>query len=261
MDYMKTNKFTCSIVVFVLFGCTPIRAPLPPEATVPPPTATALRLPTSSSPEEVSFTAADGTTLKGTLYGSGRIALVLSNMGDNDPTAWDTLVPLLVERGYLVLTYNFRYPTRTATFTSTMANQTVDDLHAAVTFVQERGAEKLVLIGASLGGMATAKVAATTQISAMIIMAAPADLLEFDFLVEAGELAAVTAPKLFIGSQDDTTVPMTATQHMFELAAEPKELHIYDSSAHGLQLLTTNHAVDLYQRLIDFIVANAPSAE
>ena len=205
--------------------------------------------------------AADGTTLNGTLYGVGDTALVLSNMGDNDPTAWERLAPMLAEQGYLVLTYSFRYSTRTSTFTSAMANQTVDDLQAAVAFVQERGAEKLVLIGASLGGMATAKVAATIQPSAMIILAAPADLLEFDFQVAASELAVVTAPKLFIASQDDTIVPIAATQHMFDLAAEPKEFQIYDSSAHGVQLLTTNHAADLRQRLIDFIRENAPRTE
>ncbi len=70
-----------------------------------------------------------------------------------------------------------------STFDSGMANHTVDDLRAAIAFVREQGAQKLVLVGASLGGMATAKAAAVEKPAAMVIMSAPADLLEFDFQV------------------------------------------------------------------------------
>lgn len=253
---MRRYHLYYGLVVFFFTACTPIR-PAAPTPVAAPTVTIAVAIP--KAPEQVTFVTSDGTTLTGTLYGDGKTALILSNMGDNEPAAWDAMAPLLAEQGYLVLTYKFRYPTRTSTFTRAMANQTVDDLQAAVAFVQERGAETLVLIGASLGGMATAKVAANVQPAAMIVLAAPADLPEFDFQVAASELAAITAPKLFIASQDDTNVPIAATQQMFELAAEPKEFQSYDSAAHGVQLLSTDHADDLRQRLIDFITGNAPA--
>lgn len=248
----------CGILLFGLTACPAIR-PVTAPAPVAPMVATTVIV--TKAPEQVTFVTADDTSLTGTLYGSGTTALILSPMGDNEPAPWDQVAPLFAEQGYLVLTYKFRYPTRATKFTSAMANQTVDDLHAAVSFVQERGAKQLVLIGASLGGMATTKVAATVQPVAMIVLSAPADLPEFDFQVTASELAALTMPKLFIASQDDSIVPLAATQQMFDLIAEPKELQLYTSAAHGLQLLSTDHAAALRQRLLEFVIANTARPE
>lgn len=254
---MRRSLLCCGILLLCLTACQPIR-PVPSPIPLAP---TATPVVVTKAPEQVTFVTADDISLTGTLYGSGTTALILSPMGDNEPAPWDQVAPLFTEQGYLVLTYQFRYPTRTNAFTAAMANQTVDDLRAAVTFVQERGAKELVLIGASLGGMATAKVSATVQPVAMIVLSAPADLPEYEFQVTASELAALTMLKLFIASQDDTIVPLTATQQIFALTAEPKEFQRYDSTAHGLQLLTTAHAADLRQRLLDFIIANTSRPE
>lgn len=258
---MRRRSALCWVLLTcVLTACTPVQAPVAPAATAVTTPITVVT-PTAIMPEAVTFATTDGVTLTGTLYGAGATALILSNMGDNDPTAWAGEAPLFAEQGYLVLTYSFRYPLRTNRFTAAMAKQTVDDLSAAVTFVRTRGAETIVLLGASLGGMATAKVAATIQPAAMIVMSSPAALLEFDLQVTADELSAITAPKLFIASQDDTIVPSAATQQMYDLAAEPKEIHLYPGSAHGVQLFTTEQAADLRQRLLAFVKMAAPPAD
>src|SRR3954466_15910326 len=57
---------------------------------------------------QVSFTATDGFRLSGRQYGGGRTAVVLSNMGDNDPSLWESFAPKLAERGYLAMTYSYR---------------------------------------------------------------------------------------------------------------------------------------------------------
>lgn len=208
----------------------------------------------------VTFNAADNIALTGTLYGSGATAVVLSNMGDNDPSAWDAFAPGLAARGYIVLTYKFRYPTNSPTFDSGMAHHTLDDLRAAIAFVRGQGAQKLVLVGASLGGMATAKVAAVENPAAMVILASPVDLAAYDFRVEESELKAITAPKLFIGSEGDTTVPFAETRRMFDLAPGPKELQSYPGPAHGVHIFQTKHGDGLRERLITFITASAPPA-
>lgn len=258
---MRHRHALCAVLLgFLLTACTLVQAPVVP-ATTAMTTPIAFATPTAIMPEAVTFATTDGVTLTGTLYGAGATALILSNMGDNDPTAWEGEAPLFAEQGYLVLTYSFRYPMRTNRFTAAMAKQTVDDLSAAVTFARTRGAQTIVLLGASLGGMATAKVAGTIQPAAMIVMSSPADLLEFDFQVTADDLAAITAPKLFIASQDDTIVPSSATQQMVDLAANPKEIHLYPGSAHGIQLFTTEQADDLRRRLLAFVKRYAPPAD
>jgi esterase/lipase len=252
---MRRRHYLGWVLLSCLLGaCTLVQAPMTPPAPAPVAASTI-------TPEAVTFVTTDGVTLTGTLSGTGATALILSNMGDNDPTAWEGEAPRFAEEGYLVLTYGFRYPSHTNRFTAAMANQTVDDLQAAVAFVRTRGAETIVLVGASLGGMATAKVAARIQPAAVVVISSPADLLEFDFQVTVDELAAITAPKLLIASQDDTIVPSSATQQMFDLATEPKAIQIYPGSAHGVQLFATEQAADLRQRLLAFVQAHAPTTE
>jgi pimeloyl-ACP methyl ester carboxylesterase len=224
-----------------------------PESTNIPPTELA------SQVDSVSFEAEDGTPFSGKLYGSGSTAVILSNMGDNDPALWDAFAPSLASRGYRVLTYTYRFPTRSSRFDSDMANATLADLNAAITFVREQGAQQIVLVGASLGGMATAKASAAEDPAAVVIIASPMDLSEFDFRVEESELAAITAPKLFISSDNDSVVPFSETQRMFDLSSDPKELLTFPGTAHGVHLFETEHGDDFAQRLIDFIEANAPA--
>lgn len=228
------------------------RAPTP----LPQPTAT----PSATGARAVTFTTSDGAELQGTLYGSGTTAVVLSNMGDNDPAPWQAFAPQLAARGYTVLTYSFRFPKNADGFDKARAQQTLEDLRAAIAFAQRAQPQQLVLVGASLGGMVTAKAAGAAQASAVVILAAPAELPAFDFRVETAELQALTMPKLVIGSEQDNTVPFADTQRMYDLAPEPKQLHSYPGSAHGVQLLAGAEAGDLAARLIDFIAAHTTAA-
>ena len=270
------NSLRLGLLLSMLAACAP-QSSAPTIASTPIPVATstlapaatpaASPAPTDISPAEpatpasgVSFTTSDGITLAGTLYGSGSTAIILSNMGDNDPAPWDAFAPGLAGRGYQVLTYKYRYPTRTTRFDSDMANHTLDDLRAAIAFMREQGAQRLVLVGASLGGMATAKAAATENPAAVVIIASPIDLSDYDFVVEQTELDAITAPKLFVGGQGDQIVPFADVQQMFDLSPQPKQLHAYPGTAHGVELFRTEHGDDLRQRLIAFIETNAPAA-
>jgi dipeptidyl aminopeptidase/acylaminoacyl peptidase len=273
MRHMST-RITTILVGLLLAACggtpgtlTPAPASAPTSAAVAPaataiaPTPTAPAAATHVAPAEpraVTFTTDDGVTLKGTLYGAGPTAVILSNMGDNDPAPWEAFAPQLADQGYIVLTYRFRYPTNSANIDSSTVNHTLDDLRAAIAFVREQGATTLVLVGASLGGMATAKAAASEKPAAMVIMASPVDLPDFGFRVEERELQAITAPKLFIGSEDDHNVPLAATKKMYDLSPDPKTLHTYPGSAHGVRLFKTEHGPDLTQLLITFITTNAP---
>src|SRR5690348_10578587 len=114
-------------LVGLLAGCGPSASP----TTSPSPAATA---------QPVTFAAADGVSLHGTLSGHGDTAVILSNMGDNDPFQWEQFAPMLVGRGYRVLTYSFRYPMDTNAFIPAYAQATVPDLLGAVAYVRGVGA-------------------------------------------------------------------------------------------------------------------------
>jgi esterase/lipase len=207
----------------------------------------------------VTFPAEDGVPLEGRVFGSGTTAVVLSNMGDNDPGPWQLFAPLLAERGYLVLSYSFRYPKRTDRFTEAMATGTVPDLLGAVAYVRGVGATDIVLIGASLGGIAVGKVAGETGAAAVVVLSSPQDLAEYGLIVTPAELAAMTAPKLFIASVQDTNARFEDTRNYFENAPEPKQFHSFPGSTHGVLVFATDRGDALRELLLTFVTTNAPA--
>jgi esterase/lipase len=252
-------------VVALLAGCG--GAEPTPRSPAPPLSAPA---PASASPPAgvaVSFAAPDGTTLAGHLFGAdagdGASAVVLSNMGDNDEADWLRFAPTLAAQGHTVLTYSYRYPPRTSRLTAQMARGAMDDLRGAVALVRARGAARVILIGASLGGMVTAKTAGALAVDGIVIMAAPADRPDFEMRVDAAELAAVAAPKLFVASDGDPTVDPAETRTLYDGSPEPKRWHTFPGTAHGTRLFGTAAGADLGRLLIEFVagaVTVGPSA-
>jgi fermentation-respiration switch protein FrsA (DUF1100 family) len=243
------RRIAAVAAVLLLGGCT--AAPPAPEEATPSPSASVASV--------VTFTASDGVPLKGHVYGSGRTAVILSNMGDNDPGQWEGFAPALTAKGYLVLTYSFRYPLRTNAFTAAMAAGTVPDLRGAVAYVCSRGATAVVLVGASLGADTTAKVAGSAGAAAVVIIAGELEVPGYDFAVTRAELASMTAPKLFVASKDDTNTPYADSRKLFDRVPEPKEFVTYAGSVHGVGLFATSDGDDLRRRLVEFVTRQAPA--
>jgi len=233
-----------------LTACGPASAPGAPASTTTTTTPVAVRA--------VTFPAADGAPLHGKLFGTGSTTVVLSNMGDNDPGPWERFGPLLVAKGYAVLTYSFRYPTHTNHFTPTMAVQTVPDLRGAVAFARQQGARRIVLIGASLGGITVGKLAATTRATSVVIISAEQDLVGYGLTVTPAELAAMTQPKLFVASADDTNTSYADTKSFYDNAPGPKQWHAFPGDGHGVHLFDTARGDELRDLLTTFVTATAP---
>jgi dienelactone hydrolase len=219
----------------------------------PGPTPAPTTSPARTGAPQISFPAADGPSVTGRLWGSGTTAVILSNMGDNDPAHWERFAPTLAAKGYTVLTYAYRYPSPSRSITAQGARDAVNDLRGAVAFARSRGAQRVVLIGASLGGMVTAKAAGSLDVAGAAIIAAPGDRPDFEMRIEPAELAAIKAPKLFVASDGDSNVPAAETKKLFDAAPEPKRWQQFTSTAHGTQLLDTALANDFSNLLAEFV--------
>jgi len=244
------------VTVAVLAGCgdNPSPRASPPSASTAAGTAAGTA---GAVGTPVSFAAADGVTLAGHRFGTGPTAIVLSNMGDNDETDWQRFAPELTGPGSFVLTYSYRYPLRIRSLTAEMARGAVEDLRGAVAYARAQGARRVILIGASLGGMLTAKVAGALAVDGAVIMAAPADRRDFDLRVEDAELAAITAPKLFVVSDADPTVDPAETRQLYDRAPEPKQWRSFPGTAHGTRLFATAAGQDLGRLLAGFVASAA----
>lgn len=274
------------IHILVLIGCIflPACASNPPTSLPAVPTQTGVPIPTPSLTREplmitpvesafapddptaapledilarhtVTFDTPDGTTLTGELYGAGDTAVIFSVMGNCKP-GWREFAQLTAAQGLLTLTYQWRGCRASGSANETELKKFLDDLRGAISFMREQGAEKIILGGASLGGVASAKLAVESQPSGIIVVASPSKILQWSFEIESADLNT-DIPKLFITAENDGVVLMTAAREIFDLAAEPKEWQTYPGTAHGTDLFETEYGDEMQQRILEFILAIA----
>lgn len=230
----------------------------PVESAFAPANPTAAPLDDIIKSHSVTFETADGATVSGEQYGSGKTAVIFSVMGNCKP-GWREFAQLTAARGFLALTYQWR-GCKTNSVDEVLIRKFVDDTRAAIAFVREQGAEKIILVGASLGGCASAKLAVESQASGLVVVASPPSISQWGFEIQSADLDT-DIPKMFITAENDDTVPATATRELYNLAAEPKEWHTYPGTAHGTDLFEGESGAELQLRIMDFILKISPGGK
>lgn len=237
------------IIVFslILFGCGRIE-PAAEEA------AEAEEVEPEEEPvqEEVTFTTEDGIEINGNIFGSGNRWVILSHMRPTTQTSWFDFARYLANNGYIVLTYDFRGYGKSG---GSQDISNIDkDLDAALDFVIQYDAEKIFLIGASMGGTASLVVASRQTVDGVISFSSPT---EIDSLSAIDKVGNIDAPKLFIASQGDENAAESANT-LFDASPEPKEIEILDGSAHGTFIFEKepDNAEIVKQIVLDFLNSN-----
>jgi alpha-beta hydrolase superfamily lysophospholipase len=237
-----------SALLLTACGLPAVSAPTPTAA--PRPTATP-----TPAPGTFYITTEDGVTLSVKPFGQGTTAVVLSAEDDTQGLVWDSLAQQLAAHGYLALTYDYRGVGASQGFY--VAGKVDQDLRAVITAARARGATRIVLVGASLGGLVTAKVALTEHPVAMAVLSAPISFAGFSLSTE--DLRATTWPKLVVASQDDGQFAHNA-QQIYDGMPQPKELKIYPGISHGTNIVD-NPATqpDFMARFFAFMASYAPA--
>lgn len=235
---------------------SPTRASLeitPVESAFAPGNPTAAPLDDILKTHAISFETPDGATISGELYGSGKIAVIFSVMG-NCKMGWREFAQLTAAQARTVmgLTYPWRGCGESGRVDEGELQKFVEDARGAINFVREQGAESIILAGASLGGLASAKLVIESQASGLFVLASPAEIRDWDFKIEAADLDT-DIPKLFLTAENDTVVPLRSARALYELASEPKEWQIYPSYEHGTDLFDTEIGGEVQQRILEFI--------
>lgn len=248
--------------MLVLQACSttsPIE-PTPPKdlAVTPVESAFAPENPTTAPLDEiieshaVTFNTPDGATINGELYGSGDTAVIFSVMGNCDP-GWREFAQLTAAQGLTSLTYLWRGCRESGGVDEEEIQKFVDDLRGAIAFMREQGAKKIILVGASLGGCASAKLTVESHIDGLVVVASPPEIVQWGFAIKASDLDS-DIPKLFITAKEDDTVPVEATQELFNLAAEPNEWKTFPGTAHGTEIFDTQNKDEFQQTILEFII-------
>ncbi len=198
-------------------------------------------------PDDVEFSATDGTVLRGRHYGIGDLTVVLAHMLPSDQESWAEFAGTLNANGYAAFSFNFRG------FSPSEGDKDIDqidkDLEGALEYLEGQGIENVVIIGASMGGTAAIKVAAHRDVLGLVAISAPLEIQGFS---AEEDVAQVTAAKLFLAAEDDPSAQRSAGV-FYDAARSPRLLEVFIGSEHGTDLLYGQHAVAIQDRIIGFL--------
>ncbi len=200
-----------------------------------------------SAARDITFESSDGITLAGRVFGpdEGTAGVVLAHMFPSDQSDWWAFADRLGQRGYRVLTFNFRgyCPGGSAGCSEgeTDVPALWQDVEGAIAALRGEGATRIGLVGASMGGTASLVAASreAADVDAVVTLSAPAG---FEGL-EAGPdvLAEVSAAKLFLAGHSDIAAAQ-AVDGFYAQTLQPKRPVILTTDDHGTDILSGNQA-------------------
>jgi pimeloyl-ACP methyl ester carboxylesterase len=228
-----------------------------PEATTSPTsTATAAGSPACGLKGASDITIPSGrgeAKLHGVLTGSGPTAIVLAHEFRADACDWAFFVPELAAPGRQVLAFDFSGDGSS----DVSPDGRLDlDVLAAVRQVRDRGATKVVVIGASKGGTAAVTAAAAPQggIAGVVSLSAVASYLQADAEAAA---ATVKVPVLFAAAEDDSSTAEVAQTLATSCGCAFPKVLVFHGDLHGTRMLTNGTDGPTLRTAIDQLIARA----
>ncbi|HET6776521.1 MAG TPA: alpha/beta hydrolase [Actinomycetota bacterium] len=209
----------------------------------------------------VSFRSSDGVKLAGRVFGDGRVGVVLAHMFPADQTSWWAFARVLAQKGFTVLTFDFRGYCPGGVAGCSEGERDVaamwQDVLGAVDFMMARGMVRVMLVGASMGGTASLVAAAQPGVPVVAIVALSAPQSFEGLTADRTVLGNVTAAKLFVAGNADPTGAATAALAMYEESPPPKKVEIVTSSDHGTDLLTGNQSGRVQTLIMGYLEQHA----
>ena len=218
--------------------------------------ATTVVTPQDSS-RAVSFTTKDGEEIMGRLFGQGQTGVVLSHMFPADQKSWWEFAQVLADQGYMALAFDFRGYGESGG--ERRINLIDWDLEAATEYLRDQDVSTVFLIGASMGGTASLKVAATQgeRIAGVVSLSAPEEFRGISVKADR-----VRVPVLLMATAGDRSAKKSVgTMIRDGIVGGPEltESVVYESGrGHGTRIFEGEHADEARQRILAFLEARSP---
>ena len=194
-------------------------------------------------PRNVSFETADGARIVADIYGQGTDGVVLAHGAAFDKESWKPLAEVLAGQGHIVMAIDFRgYGASTPGREDKALYQ---DVLAAVRYLRVKGATSVAVVGASMGGGASARAAVAAKAGDInrLLLLSPVTIADPESM-KAGRV-------LYVASRDEPLAP--SIQQQFARAPQPKRLELLDGSAHAQNIFVTDQAARLTALIVEFL--------
>jgi pimeloyl-ACP methyl ester carboxylesterase len=206
-----------------------------------------------ANPNEASFPTPDGGTVFAEVYGTGSSAVVLAHGVRFNKESWKDQAAQLAGSGFRVIAIDFRGYGKSHGGPNSRPG--FDDLYmdvlGAVRYARETGAKTVAVVGASMGGLASANAAVRSkpgEVDRLVLLANPP--------IEHPE--RITVPTLFVTSEGDSLAPQVRDE--YGKAPGPKELLVLPGSAHAQNIFPTDQGARLMESIVHFISETGTAA-
>ena len=193
--------------------------------------------------------------IKGRLFGESQQGVVLAHMYPADQTSWWAFAQVLAEEGYMALAFDFRG------YRESGGDKKVKlmdrDVKAALEFLRAQGASAVFLIGASMGGTASLKVASREDVAGVVSLSAP---VEFRGISLKGE--QVRVPTLLMATVGDQSASKSLdkmTEQGIVGGPELTERVLFvNGNDHGTDILKGENGAGATHSILGFLEARKP---
>lgn len=208
-------------------------------------------------PAEVWFDALDGSRLSGLVLGQGSTGVLLAHQHWFNLCSFLPLARELAQAGYQVLVFEFRGFGASPPTDKRVARWLDQDVGGGIRELRRRGAERVVLVGASMGATSSLVLAAHPRhgpelpVAGIVSISGPARFYEMD---ASAAVKRLWMPLLFIASEVDGKFT-DAAHLLYRTAPAPsKRLVIVPGNGHGSGLLNHGpYAAGLRSLIVDFV--------
>jgi pimeloyl-ACP methyl ester carboxylesterase len=185
--------------------------------------------------EAVTFATEGGAQVDAALVGDGETGVVLGHQFRSNFCSWVPFAKQLAERDMRALAINF------------VSTSPDDDMVAGAEELRRRGATRIFLVGASMGGTAALVAAEEADAARVASLSGPQEFSGIDALPAVGQL---TVPVLFLVGREDTEFARDARRLYEATESDDKALVVTDGFEHGTDLLQDPKAE---RALLDFL--------
>lgn len=196
----------------------------------------------------------DDVMIMGKQFGQGDLAVILAHQGTTGANQrdWEPFARMLAERGYTAATLDFRGRGQSKGDISS-TNLLILDMRALIDHLLESGYNRLVCIGASMGGSTCLRAAVEYDLEGLVVigsMMSNGDPTK----TRPEELAALEMPKFFISTENDRypEIP-SAIRSMYEISQEPRLLRVFPGEAHGTEMFNQPYGEQFTAELLAFL--------
>ncbi|MBA3728996.1 MAG: alpha/beta fold hydrolase [Actinobacteria bacterium] len=196
----------------------------------------------------MTFQTDDGVALVGEVHGGGPVGFVLAHMYRSDRSAYTSFAGFLANRGFMALNFDYRGVRDSCGLFD--GEDLYRDVLAAAEVLRERGAERIWLVGASIGGPAVLTAAANGDVDGVVTLSGAANALGAG--ADESVVASIEEAKLFVVARNEGAL-MEDARGWFEASTEPRRLLVVPGYDHGTDLFEFDQAERVRSAILAFV--------